>query len=281
MRARRRAVAAFVAVTVSVALLEAAAPAAGASGTRRLWRLPTSRVASHVAAPVVTVVPPAVTVSPLPAAPAGMRLVASDDFDRSTLGDQWGTYSGRPGGNADGWWDPANVLLRDGHLVLRGQRRDGLWVTGGANFRPARTTYGHYAVRMRMDPSAAVKQVALLWPASGRWPVDGEVDFSEDGGGDRLHTDGHLHWGADNSQSHATTKVDLTTWHTVGLDWAPGKVVYTMDGNPWATFTTGVPTGPMDLSFQTEGVACAGLPDCTSTADVDLEIDWVAVYAPV
>jgi hypothetical protein len=256
------------------------APFIGPTAPRHLW---VKRTPMRIAAPVLSA--PAVSRGPsgvaMPTvAPTGWRLLANDDFNRSELGSRWTKYSRPAAPDSPGAWDPSHVVLRDGKLVLVGNRVNGAWTLGGVSFPAATTTYGKYELRMRMDASAAVKHAALLWPTSGRWPLDGEIDFSEDGGGARQHIDAHLHWGADNLQLHRTTAVDLTQWHTVGVEWLPGRVNYTLDGAPWSSILTpGVPSSPMDLAVQIEAVTCAGSPDCTSTRDVLLELDWVSVYA--
>jgi beta-glucanase (GH16 family) len=214
-----------------------------------------------------------------PPAYAGWRLVASDTFDRTSLGARWSAYDGQPGGNPHGWWDPEHVTVRDGRMVLTGRREAGRWVTGGAMWLDSGRTYGKYEVRMRADASDAVKLVGLLWPSSRNWPVDGEIDFVEDGGGDRQLMHAFLHYGAENHQVVRHRAVDLTTWQRVGVEWTPEAVTYTLDGRPWATVREHVPTTRMDLALQTEGVACSGSAACTSDAPVEVEVDWVAVYA--
>src|SRR2546427_410289 len=39
--------------------------------------------------------------------------------------------------------------------------------------------YGRYAVRFKADPVPGYKTAWLLWPDSGNWPADGEIDFPE------------------------------------------------------------------------------------------------------
>ena len=53
------------------------------------------------------------------------------------------------------------------------------------------------------------------------------------------------------------TKVDLTQWHTLGVVWTPGRLVYTIDGRNWATVANAnVPSTPMVLDIQTQAWAC-------------------------
>ena len=48
-----------------------------------------------------------------------------------------------------------------------------------SNGSPGGLRYGRYSVRFRADPVAGYKTAWLLWPDSGRWPADGEIDFPE------------------------------------------------------------------------------------------------------
>jgi beta-glucanase (GH16 family) len=70
----------------------------------------------------------------------------------------------------------------------------------------------------------------------------------------------------------------------MGVEWTPGKLVYTLDGRPWATVRSRhVPAEPMEFDMQSQagtcGVAYAPCPDASTPAHVDLQVDWVAAYA--
>ena len=135
-----------------------------------------------------------------------------------------------------------------------------------------------------MDRGKGVAFVALLWPAHNVWPP--EIDFAENGGETtaRSHVTATLHYGSDNSQIQRIVGVDLTQWHTVGVEWLPGKLIYTIDGRQWAVVRSGaVPAQPMELDLQTQagtcGVTFAPCPDAQTPAHVNAQIQWVAAYA--
>ena len=70
----------------------------------------------------------------------------------------------------------------------------------------------------------------------------------------------------------------------MGVDGRRGRLVYTLDGRPWATVRSRhVPAERMELDLQAQAGTCgdryAPCPDATTPASVDLEVDWVAVYA--
>ena len=139
-----------------------------------------------------------------------------------------------------------------------------------------------------VDNGQGVSLVALLWPTTDTWPP--EIDFTEDNGvSPRTVDTATEHWGtaANPSQVNDTLAVNLSQWHTVGVEWTPGKIVYTMDGVPWATeANSNVSDVPMQLAVQTQAWQCnsagTGWETCvdgTTPAEVDMDVDWIAVYA--
>jgi beta-glucanase (GH16 family) len=211
-----------------------------------------------------------------------------DNFSHGLKASDWGRYSGQPGGDPGGWWDPSHVVVRDGILHLltyRDPRFGNRWVSGGVSSAPAlKQTYGKYEVRLRMGSGAGVAVAALLWPVANHWPP--EIDFAEDGGATnaRRQITATLHYGSDNSQIQRSIRRDFSRWHTLGVEWSPGKLVYTLDGRPWALISgPEVPAEPMELDIQTQAGMCGNAsspcPTARTPARVDVQIDWVAAYA--
>src|SRR3954451_2929887 len=118
--------------------------------------------------------------------PARWKQVFVDDFSQGLDTSRWLRYSGQPGGDPGGWWDPSHVTVANGVLNLetyRDTRFGGRWVSGGVSSSPAlRQLYGKYVVRFRMDAGRGVLGVLLLWPSINIWPP--EIDFAETGGTD-------------------------------------------------------------------------------------------------
>lgn len=219
--------------------------------------------------------------------PAGWTLSWTDDFTGGELDrTRWFPYRGQPGGDPGGWWEPSHVRVEGSLLRLEGYQEDGRWVTGGISETRHTSvtraqTYGKYEVRMRIDRGTGIAFAALLWPVDNSWPP--EIDFAEDNGDDRATNHATLHWGQPHTQSSRTVSVDLTQWHTWGVEWSPGRLVYTLDGAPWAVEeNVHVPDVPMSLAVQTQAWHCEAnwqrCPDATTPDRVDLEVDWVAVY---
>jgi len=223
-----------------------------------------------------------------PSARSPWKPVFRDDFNGRLDERSWGTYEGQPGGDPGGWWDPSHVVVRDGKLRLetyRDPRFGNRWVSGGLSSSHAvKQKYGRYEVRFRMDRGVGVAGIILLWPVRDAWPP--EIDFAETGGlrHARDEMSATLHHGKENHQVQRTVKADFTRWHVIGVRWTPGKLVYTLDGTPWATVRSPhVPAERMELDLQTQAGTCgdrwAPCPDATTPERVTMEVDWVRIYA--
>ena len=194
-----------------------------------------------------------------------------DTFNSGIQSSRWGKYEGQPSSTPYSVWSPSHVVAVNGVAMLRGYPVDGRYVTGGFMLNSVTQTYGKYVVRARFQRSSVVQHAMLLWPTSG-WPP--EVDFSE--GPTTKGVMATAHWGSDNSQQHAFLHVDMTRWHTYGVEWTPTRLLYTVDGRAWAVMTgAAVPHQPMRLAIQTEATS----PTSSSTPAVRLDVADVAVFS--
>lgn len=218
----------------------------------------------------------------------GWKRVFADDFNKRLSPGKWGRYQGQPGGDPGGWWEPSHVVVKNGVLSLetyRDSRFGGRWVSGGvSSSRGLKQTYGKYEVRFRMDHGKGVSGILLLVPVADHWPP--EIDFAESGGAHsrRNGMSATLHYGNDNSQIQRSVRADFSRWHRMGVQWTPGKLVYTLDGRRWATVRSPhVPNEPMEFAIQAQAGTCgeewAPCPDSSTPSRVDLQIDWVVAYA--
>ena len=219
--------------------------------------------------------------------PAKWKRVFSESFDHGLDRSRWGAYSGQPGGDPGGFWDPSHVKVRRGVLNLetyRDARFGARWVSGGVSSSHAlRQRYGKYEVRFRMDGGKGVQGIVLLWPVADHWPP--EIDIAETGGTSnrRDEASATLHYGRDNRQVQRTLGADFTRWHTIGVEWTPGRLVYTLDGHPWSTVRSRhVPSERMELDIQAQAGTCgdrfAPCPDSSTPKHVNLQIDRVTAY---
>jgi beta-glucanase (GH16 family) len=225
-------------------------------------------------------------------APTGYRQVFSDNFAESSLNTaKWSAYSGHPGADPGDIWSPSHIAV-GGHEMIMSAYKDPAfgndWVTAGVSSTPGlKQTYGKYLVRFRMDAGVGVTYVALLWPLSNSSPP--EIDFAEDNGqGDRTVANATLHFRQDAQDQIVThsLSINLTQWHTLGVQWSAGKIEYTVDGEIWATVTgPEVPSVPMVLDLQTQVWPCGTIgetcPTSATPAHVNMDVAWVVAYARV
>ena len=220
----------------------------------------------------------------------GWHQTFADDFMTSGAPDPllWHMYRGHPGGDPGGLWDPSHIWATGGELVISAFQDpvDGnAWASGGLIASPAHSqTYGKYEVRFKMGNGQGIEHSILLWPTSNNWPP--EIDFSEDdGAASRTSDTTTLHYGAQNTKITNTTKVDLTQWHTLGVEWTPGQIVYTLDDRDWATIDNPhVPSVPMSLAIQTQAWSCGpnaweACPNASTPSHVNMDVDWAVAYA--
>ncbi len=222
----------------------------------------------------------------------GWRQVFADDFRGGVLNTaNWYPYAGQPAGDPAGWWSPSHVVVGGCMLTLRGYRdaaaRPGIFVTAGIGMRGAHAQiYGKYLVRMRIDKGKGISAIALLWPQANVWPP--EIDFYEDGGGQRTEMSATLHCGLDGEDTCKVQKsligYDFSQWHTLGIEWTRGKLVYLIDGTVWATVSSSsVPSVPMVLDLQTQALSCSPYNTCLdreTPEQVNMQVAWVVAYAP-
>jgi len=217
----------------------------------------------------------------------GWRQVFADDFGGRTLNRaKWRLYWGQSGGDPGGFFSPSHVSVANGMLVISGYRDralGGRWATGGVSSSPGLVqTYGKYEVSFRLDPGVGVGHALLLSALKGQWPP--EFDFSEDDASNRVRTLSTLHYGPRDAKISRLLTVNLTQWHTLGVEWTPRRLVYTIDGRVWATVVSAhVPSIPMVLDIQTQTWPCAHTwahcPDGSTPRVVRLYVDWVVAYA--
>jgi len=225
---------------------------------------------------------------------AGWKQVFRDDFGGTRLSSKWFSYSGEPGGNGGGWWDPSHAVIHAGMLVLK-TYRDPVRCTNasicslfndevsGVVQSESSQLYGKYLIRVRTTPVRNVFFVALLFPLAHVWPP--ETDFAEEGGISHLTTIGATLQEAPNDRTAQNdVRANAARWHTLGVEWSPGKVVYTIDGRAWATeVTPAVSSIPMRivLQSQTDCQAVSGqtCPDPWRAKEPDVDVDWVVAYS--
>lgn len=210
----------------------------------------------------------------------GWPLVADDEFDGDAIDrSHWDVYHGRTTGDV-GKQSPSAVSVADGTLQItaHGDTSGGLsWDNG--------QTYGRWEARVKVQPAAGYGPVVLLWPDSGKWPQDGEIDFMEVPQPQRTVNHVTVHYGDDNTQDSTSQNGDFSQWHDYAVEWEADHITAWIDGKQVFTTTNAaeIPHGPMHLAIQQDiGPIDDWIPapDASTPSTVKLDVDWVHVYGP-
>jgi beta-glucanase (GH16 family) len=135
--------------------------------------------------------------------------------------------------------------------------------------------YGRYSVRFKADSLPGFKTAWLLWPDSGVWPRDGEVDFPEGDLSKTFYGAVHKMGNDPQDQELFDSLTTFESWHVATMEWSPGKVEFFLDGHSLGAGTESTPTTPMHYILQTES-CLRGCPQPATAGHVS--VDWVAVW---
>jgi beta-glucanase (GH16 family) len=166
-------------------------------------------------------------------------------------------------------------------------------------------TYGTASARLKMAAGAG------LWPAfwalgQGKWPDSGEIDIMETVGDSSwvshaLHGPGYFGNTPLAYRSFFPKGIDVTQWHTYTVNWAPDKLVFSVDGKVTYTVTKdmvekygrwafdnpkyiilnyalggGYPQGVNKITTPYPGISQSTV-DKIKTGKADFVVDWVLV----
>jgi hypothetical protein len=222
----------------------------------------------------------------------GWKLTFNDDFNTpvalgnfpSAVSNKWSAYpSPWTDTSKHGRYSPEIVSIANSTMDIYVHTEGGVHkvaapepqVSGGDQL------YGRYAIRFRSDPIDGYKVAWLLWPKSGTWPRDGEIDFPEGDLDGKISAFMHRQGASSGSDQDAySTNVTLTSWHTAVIEWGPSQTRFLLDGIVIGTSTSKIPNTPMHWVIQTETALDGSTP--SNSASGHVQIDWVAVwkYAP-
>lgn len=139
--------------------------------------------------------------------------------------------------------------------------------------------------RIRADKMTGYKGVPLLWPMSGDWPRDGEINWPE-GGFDGGAPMAFMHrqdatTGGDQDYYRAPAGTTWQDWHTYVTEWKPGvSAEFFIDGKSIGKSTNRVPNTAMHLVMQFE-TALGGAPVPDPSVSGHVQIDRLAVWSMV
>lgn len=223
---------------------------------------------------------------------ADLKLVHAEGFDTAVALGGWpGPYGATYSSYDTGWDDTAgstagaNSGYDNGILSVENsclhwhlQVKNGRVLSANVSPKASRRLYGRFDVCLKATGGVGWKTAFLLWPDSGQWPRDGEIDFPEgDFGG---NVEGYMHrQGATSGgdQDQRQTSVTHREWHVYTIDWRPNRLQFLLDGQPvGAAITSRVPNTSMHWQFQVEKQINNNPVAASATGDV--LVDWAAVY---
>lgn len=244
-----------------------------------------------------------------PRAPAGWRLVWSDEFDApdGTGVDpaKWGFDIGGGGwgnGELQYYTDRAeNVRHEHGCLVIEARREDYevYWeYTSGRILTKGRfeQAYGRFEARLKVPAGRGI------WPAfwllgndieTAGWPGCGEIDIMEHIGREPALIHGTIHGPGYSGSFGLGAPCALDTggmaddFHIFAVEWEPGTIRWYFDGRLYQTRTAAEMVNNMRWVFDhpffiilnvAVGGYWPGKPDATTVFPVRMEVDYVRVY---
>jgi len=229
----------------------------------------------------VTVNPNAMPTGNLP----GWTQVFADDFTTaaplgsflSSYGSRWGAYpSPWKDTSGNGVYNPAKTMSAvGGAMDLWVHTESGVHYVAAPQPKLPTMTYGRFSARFQADSTPGYKVAWLLWPDSGVWPADGEIDFPEGDLNSNMSAFAHFA-SSGGGQDAFTLSTTFTGWHTATIDWTPGKLVFYLDGKVIGVSTKLVPSKPMHWVMQTETTLNGTAP--SSSASGHVRVDWVTAY---
>jgi hypothetical protein len=244
--------------------------------------------------PTPTPVQPTPTPTPVPTptptpSPGGWSLVFDDQYttwDPSRYFIYPATWTNPNGTGTYGTDITSNGSYARVHLYTdsTGKPRIGAFcpiptgsLSGRGDLNSARVEF-----RIRADLMLGYKGVPLMWPMSGIWPGDAEIDIYESEY--QLPPKAYVHWedgtwGGDQTIFSYPTGTSWQDWHTVTMEWVDGTYVELfLDGVSIGRTTYRIPNTPMHLVMQFETQLTSTKPDPAVSGYV--EIDYLRVWVP-
>lgn len=143
--------------------------------------------------------------------------------------------------------------------------------------------YGRYIVRARWDSTYGYHISFCLWPDSGNWPHDGEIDWPE-ADMDQTSLSAFMHWQGGTSggsqDAYTTSGVNPSQWHDYEIDWTSSAVTFKLDGTTvgQSTDRSKIPATPMHWVLQT-GLSFRET-SLAQLASGHLQVAWAVAYTP-
>lgn len=229
------------------------------------------------------------------AAPAGMRLIFSDEFNDGVVNTNKWSFC-YPWTNRDGCYNATtgeqqiylrrNVTEENGTLRLtaRKEKVNGRLYTSGmiSSHKSFKHRYGYLEARIKFPEGKGMWGAFWNLPYPVTWPP--EIDVVEVLGRSPKRAEFHYHYGTKSNhlqtgKSHSGP--DLTAgFHTYAVRWQDGLIIWYMDGVERHRFRSSqVSEKSMYVLLNLAvGGSWAGTPDSTTPWPGTMYVDWVRVY---
>ncbi len=147
-------------------------------------------------------------------------------------------------------------------------------IIAGAHGRDGGLLYGRFMIRMRANAIPGHKLGVVLWPDSGAWPKDGEIDFPEADLGKSIHGFVHYQNGVRrDDQAGFVSSATYAKWHTATVTWLPGSVTFQLDGHLVGRVRKRIPNSPLHLVIQAETRIGGSVPAASAAGNNTAQVD--------
>jgi len=185
-----------------------------------------------------------------------------------------------------------------GNLVITARKE-----SNGSYTSARLTTKGKYQPKFgRVEARIQIPRGQGIWPAfwmlggnfpQTSWPTSGEIDIMENIGREPHLVHGTVHGpgysgaaGPSGTYMHPQGWSFADTFHTFAVDWKPGSITWSVDGNSYFQVTTSTVGGNQWVFDQpffillnvAVGGDWPGYPDGSSTYPQQMKVDYVRVY---
>ncbi|NUR63660.1 MAG: glycoside hydrolase family 16 protein [Catenulispora sp.] len=216
------------------------------------------------------------------AAPAGWRLVYSDDFTGSAPGSVWGEYGGTYGIGANAW-SPDEVSVSDGTLRVKMERKSSQgkpYTSGGVGTWKLAQTYGRYEFQAMAPTVAGIDSYVTLWPPDGD---DSDATLVEllakpatPPGQEAAYLT--INYGGDKSEKTVPGSY-CGAFHDYVIEWAPGYESISVDGRVLLKSPKSTSMKRWIGFVMSNGDTLTGTPSASAALPAEFDIRHLRVYA--
>ncbi|WP_344665438.1 glycoside hydrolase family 16 protein [Catenulispora yoronensis] len=215
-------------------------------------------------------------------APAGWRLVASDDFTGSQPGSVWGEYGGTYGIGANAW-SADEVSTSDGTLRVKMERKASqgkAYTSGGVGMWGLAQTYGRYEFQAMAPTIGGIDSYAVLWPPDGD---DGDATLVEllakpatAPGQQAAYVT--INYGGDKSEARVPGSY-CGAFHDYVIEWTPTYESVSVDGKVLLKSPKSTSMKRWIGFVTSNGDTLTGTPSASAALPAEFDIRHLRVYA--